>query len=670
MKITKIKIKNFRLLKNFSLDLEDNLSLIIGKNNTGKTSFLNILQKFFNSTKSLKSFNFEDFSLDIQKQIGDKIIEPKNIPEENYIPFNLQLKISIEYENTNEENLKNLSKFILDLDPKKKEVLLSFEYLLDFKNFRKLQLDFKNFRKLQNDPLENTSLQTLDFLRKNHTSYFDINIKSIDVNDEKNFRKIENLEDVKKIINIKSISAKRGVVDEDRDSLNDKKTLSKQASKYFNLTENSQEQQFTDLQKVLIQTDTKLTNNYESIFGEITDGIKKFSYDNSNVSIKSNLQSINLLKGNTSVVYDEKNIELPEDYNGLGYLNLFSIIFELHIIFKKFKKTYQKRHSEEPADINLLFIEEPEAHTHPQMQYVFIKNIKNFLNENKESLNLQTIISTHSSHIISQSDFDYIKYFLNKNEEVFVKNLSELKGQYKQQKQQKNYNFLKKYLTLTKAELFFSDKIILIEGATERILLPVIMEKLDLENKNKSGYKPLLSQNISVVEITASHSFTPFINFLEIKTLIITDIDGGYKKSKSSVQDATYTSNKSINYFLPNQDFQNLKNIPDTKRIIEEDNVQLYLAFQNKEKDYHGSSFEDAFISLNIEFIKNNKNEFDSLKNKELLDENPPDYYKIAEDCITKKTDFVIDIIHNSKEDFSNWEIPDYIKKGLLWIGK
>ena len=56
------------------------------------------------------------------------------------------------------------------------------------------------------------------------------------------------------------------------------------------------------------------------------------------------------------------------------------------------------------------------------------------------------------------------------------------------------------------------------------------MEKLDLENKNKSGYKPLLSQNISVVEITASHSFTPFINFLEIKTLIITDIDGGYNE--------------------------------------------------------------------------------------------------------------------------------------------
>ncbi len=38
MKITKIKVKNYRLLKNFSIDLEDELSLIIGKNNCGKTN--------------------------------------------------------------------------------------------------------------------------------------------------------------------------------------------------------------------------------------------------------------------------------------------------------------------------------------------------------------------------------------------------------------------------------------------------------------------------------------------------------------------------------------------------------------------------------------------------------------------------------------------------------
>jgi predicted ATP-dependent endonuclease of OLD family len=49
MKINKIEINNFRLLKNLKLDLEEDLSLVIGKNNTGKTSILSILDKILNA---------------------------------------------------------------------------------------------------------------------------------------------------------------------------------------------------------------------------------------------------------------------------------------------------------------------------------------------------------------------------------------------------------------------------------------------------------------------------------------------------------------------------------------------------------------------------------------------------------------------------------------------
>ena len=46
MKIIKVEISHFRALDNFVLEIEEDLSVIIGKNNTGKTSLLSILDIF------------------------------------------------------------------------------------------------------------------------------------------------------------------------------------------------------------------------------------------------------------------------------------------------------------------------------------------------------------------------------------------------------------------------------------------------------------------------------------------------------------------------------------------------------------------------------------------------------------------------------------------------
>lgn len=85
-------------------------------------------------------------------------------------------------------------------------------------------------------------------------------------------------------------------------------------------------------------------------------------------------------------------------------------------------------------------------------------------------------MTTHSSHIVAECDFDYIKYFFKTNEgdNVISKNLSDLEIMYQKEKGSKNnhFKFLKQYLTLNRAEVFFADKIVLIEGDTERILLP------------------------------------------------------------------------------------------------------------------------------------------------------------------------------------------------------
>ena len=75
MYIERIKVKNFRLLQDFSIDLRQELSLVVGKNNSGKTSLLKVMDKFINGGES--KFQFEDFSLPLLQQtdflaLGDK----------------------------------------------------------------------------------------------------------------------------------------------------------------------------------------------------------------------------------------------------------------------------------------------------------------------------------------------------------------------------------------------------------------------------------------------------------------------------------------------------------------------------------------------------------------------------------------------------------------------
>ena len=98
-------------------------------------------------------------------------------------------------------------------------------------------------------------------------------------------------------------------------------------------------------------------------------------------------------------------------------------------------------------------------------------------------------------------------------------------------------------------------------------------------------------------------------------------------------------------------------------------NGNLRIAYQTEENSYHARSFEDAFISLNFDFINENKINFNSLKNRDIINDEK-DYYEIANKCIDKKSMFATEILYYSDDNYSEWEIPNYIKEGLLWLAK
>ncbi len=676
------------------MDLENELSLVIGKNNTGKTSILVILEKFLNQSDRNK-FLFDDFSIEYKKILKNLIESDNLLLKENYTTSGIKLKIFIEY--SEHDNLSNVSRVMMDLDPENNIIVLGFEYILDYSEYVKIKNAFSKYKAVEAERAgkdENYKTKgTYDFLKQNQNDFFQIHKKSFEydlvnavVNEDVYLNLISEDISTRDIINFKFISARRDVTNKEVD-----KTLSGQTSRIYEKTESTEEQNnaVNDFKEKLSETDDHLSGIYKSLFNEIVEKVKAFGgvkINESDIEIISTLQHRELLKGNTTVVYkhDEEN-RLPEHYNGLGYMNLISMIFEIEILVHEFKREVDKI----PADINLLFIEEPEAHTHPQMQYVFIKNIKKVLAEGvirKDGIQrkLQYIISTHSSHIVADSDFNDIKYLKKQGiNGVDAKNLKDLKKDYDVDTNQ--YQFLTQYLTINRAEIFFAEKAILIEGDTERILIPTLMRKTDIEERRKfeaagqeDDYLPLLSQNISIIEVGAySHIFEKFVDFLGIKSLIITDLDAvGDDDKACEVALGTGYSNAALNFFYGAATLNDLKRYAITDKCFNKVagtwlNVaegKLCVIYQMDDEGYNARSFEDAYIHINRPFIIANKDNFNGLQNRDYFNEAANGAYYLATRCIKKKTHFAMDIIYHSDAEFTNWKIPSYIKEGLLWL--
>lgn len=674
MKIKKINIQNYRLLKDFSLELKSELSLIVGKNNCGKTSVLSILEKVINKRSSL---TWEDINLNHRKVIFEnikKVSDTSDSELESILGINLQ--IWIQY--SEEDSYQNIQPFMMDLNPDNNFIILEFTYIIPIQKLRDLNLQVSGF-------IDDFSKFEL-FMKKNMSKLFEMQIYSLGYNpytqkltEEKS--DLLEMKDVHKIIKVRGISASREVSNKENNH-----SLSKTSNQFYKLNngEDIDSNANNLLRSAILKADETLTKAYsgddsnEGIFTPVFERVKRFGGHDSEaeLAIHSSLSEKDILSNNTTLYYKHDDSLLPETYNGLGYLNLYGIIFEIETVMADIKQ--------DPADINLVYIEEPESHTHPQLQYIFIKNIKDLLAENVKELkekssacDIQSLITTHSSHIVSDCDFDDLIYFKRNNGTATAKAFNSLKEEYGTDRL--GYKFVKQYLTLNSSELFFSDKVICIEGDTERILLPTMMKKVDVANpvQQNSTIMPLLSQNISIIE-TGAHSqvFRKLFEFLELRILIITDIDPVKKKKNGrltscSAQKATSTSNSSIKNFFDisgDNNFLAVSNKRFEDKINSDNSIRIAYQIGNPESSYQPASFEDAFISLNSQFILDNKEnliEYEALKSFSKSD--IYDLYHFARDKVNKKSAFASSLLY-FEDDQNTWKVPKYISEGLLWL--
>ena len=635
-----------------------------------------MLEKIFNKNSG-NTLTWEDISLSHRKEIYEKVKLVSDISEKDWEPIlGTSLQIWIQYSEI--DSYQNIQTFMMDLNPDNNFIILEFTYIIPIQKLRELNLQVSDF-------IDDFS-RFESFMKKNMSKLFEMQIYSLGYNpstqkltEEKS--DLLEMKDVHKIIKVRGISASREVSNKENNH-----SLSKTSNQFYKLNngEDIDSNANNLLKSAILKADETLTKAYsgddssEGIFTPVFERVKRFGGNDSEaeLAIHSSLSEKDIISNNTTLYYKHDDSLLPETYNGLGYLNLYGIIFEIETVMADIKK--------DPADINLVYIEEPESHTHPQLQYIFIKNIKDLLKVHDDELKargdtsgVQTLITTHSSHIVSDCSFDDLIYFKRDNGTAVSKAFNSLKEEYGDE--QLGYKFVKQYLTLNSSELFFADKVICVEGDTERILIPTMMQKVDIANPiNKaSNTMPLLSQNISIIE-TGAHSqvFRKLFDFLGIKVLIITDIDPANKNENNrmnscSAVDATSTTNTSIKSFFDISGDE-IFSIVTQKSFAEKisSDYRIRIAYQIPEDDngYQPASFEDAFIGLNKEFIIKHKDgliEFEALKNFD--DGEIEDFYEFARNKVNKKSAFASSLLYFEDEE-NTWKVPNYISEGLLWL--
>lgn len=655
MRLSKIKIKNYRLLIDAELEVDSKTTLIVGRNNTAKTSCFECIGKVLAGTP----FSFNDYPLSKRENLYANITSfmAKEITfEELYErlePMSIEFLVDYALDDP-EDNLGALSPFIIDVDVDTTTALIRTEY--------KLKADEKSVWKiLEPSYYENGNFTPADDVHNaiisNFNKLFEITIYAINPKNPEETQ-IKKHKELAELFPFHIIQAERRLGE---DGTQDN-SLSSLISDFFDMSEDELDpnvaEKVKELRAIVENANKNVQQQSDNILSDLVSNAVGFGYPNGEelqLGVTTQLSIDDQIKNQTQLSYTAGTGKerLPSTYNGLGYKNLIKMEFLLAAFAKKVEKCGD-------ACIPLLFIEEPESHMHPQMQHAFAEYLEAFL-ARITSVGIQTFLTSHSAHIANTMVFSKIRYAQKTKAGVIYKNLNTFA-----QENASNTDFIRKYLTLTKCDLFFADKAIFVEGASERLLLPNMIDKCAKAGEFDSREYKLPAQYYALVEIGGAYAykFIPFAEFLGIPCLILTDLDSVsgqkgangriYYKSVPVSCDKT-TSNETLKWW-----------VRKIKGLSAEDNTQIaltditsmspadktrckcHIEFQTTENGLCGHSLEEAIRNVNRAHY-------------ELGDTPTEDDLEFSG---KSKTDFALNLICEC-EDYA---IPAYIKDGLVWL--
>lgn len=431
-----------------------------------------------------------------------------------------------------------------------------------------------------------------------------------------------------KLLRVDFVAAQRGLGTEEAETRSTSGThrvglfsnqLLKYARQHLNIATTAQGHQ-PELVAAIASAQLDLDARIKAALTPSIEDVKKLGYptlhDPQEIHFRTRIQTGDLLDHSTAVQYrldgQQADAYLPEYSIGLGYQNLQSLSYQL----VSFRDSRLKPAEGSPAAVHVVLVEEPEAHLHVQVQRIFPRRAAELISPvapEHAHLSSQLVISTHASHLAHAENFDRLRYVRRVASDAGgmprsdVIDLATAFGSDKETR-----TFAERYFRVQHTDLLFADAAIFVEGAAERMLVPLFIER---------DFHELDKRYISFLDLGGRHAhrLRPLVERLGIPTVVITDVD--------PVEVTKDAKEKTVRKAAAIIDPKLLECGNDTLNGWHPKQKELYLLAEPKEADQvwsdksggrvrfawqvpipkggpWPSSFEDSLILTNIDWFK------------------------------------------------------------------
>ena len=714
MHLSKIRLRNYRRLSDVVIDLDNEISIFVGANNSGKTSVAHAMHFFVGGSRD--RFSFHDISacrwgdidafeagqdntslpvLSIDLWFGVEQADLHRVidllPNLDWQGSKVGVRIAFAPRNEDETSAHFRERHAQAQEavgrlgvpdgeetyvapPRSLREFLEDEIQKEYE-FKYFVLDESQF----NDELEpNADYEPQELLRDQGRTGRDI---------------------VNSLIKIDFLHAQRHLSDSEGGSRSEE--LSRHLSRYYQRNLERHGEDYNAI-RALAESEALLNQHLEQVFTDTLQRLGQLGYPgltNPRLMIKSALNPATVMNSQdgTHVHYalNDDGLTLPDKYNGLGFKNLIYMVVELLDLHAQWLATEEKR-----PPLHLVFVEEPEAHLHAQLQQVFVNKVLEILaaeGDEPDGFHSQLVLTTHSPHILYERGFQPIRYFRREGTGIEqASNVLNLSAFYRRTGNPSR-DFLERYLKLTHCDLFFADAAVLVEGNVERLVMPQMIAK---------AAPGLRSCYLSVLEIGGAyaHLFRTLIEFLGITTLVVTDLDSvigpvdtdehediepaevdddeGEAAAGSTCTPETpdaVTSNQMLAQWLPGRNrIDELLAIDVAGKTLAADAFGLGavrvtypctvdLTFNGEQLQRAGRTLEVAFAFDNLDWTQEAGNADLKLRVRapQNLEHLARRLHEKVHSSNYRKTDFALALL---AKDPGAWNVPQYIAEGLEWL--